>query len=128
MIQGSGLDRKYLPVLSSRIITDSAIRRFATVDENRIGTDPLSTYRKYAQDATRRESIHVLNPSWVFWDLQKVKSMSVRTTLTRKRVRKRVVISSVNMVSHSARDYPTGHYYPVLIKEYIPPGDMNILI
>jgi hypothetical protein len=66
--------------------------------------DPLSRYRKYPQDVTSNESIHVLNPSWVFWDLQKVNSISVRTTLTRKRVRKRVLMSSVYMVSHCVRD------------------------
>ena len=63
MTPGSARDRKYFPVLSSRIMTESAIKRFATVEESRTGTNPLSMNRKYPQDATSRESIHVLNPS-----------------------------------------------------------------
>src|SRR5208337_2682563 len=126
MILGSALDRKYLPVLSSRIMTDSAIKRFPTVEEIRTGTDPPFKYRKYPQEVTSRESIHTLNPSWVFWDFQKIKSISVRMTLIRKRVRKRVLISSINMVLHSARCYPAGHYFPVMSRNYFPSGVMNI--
>jgi hypothetical protein len=105
-VPGSARDRKYLPVLSSRIMTESVIRRFATIVESRTGTDPPSRYRKYPQEVTSRESIHVLNPSWVFWDLQKIKSISVRMTLTRKRIRNRVLISGVHMVSRSAPVLP----------------------
>src|SRR5208337_2650334 len=99
-------------------MTESTIKRSATVELSRAGRDPPITYRKYPQDVTSRENIHVRKPSWVFWDLQKVKSISVRTTLTRKRVRKRVPMSSVYMVSHSCRCYPAG------LPQFFMSGDM----
>lgn len=109
MIGESAFDRKYFLVLSSRIIIESGIKRFPTVEESRTGTDPPSMYRKYPHDVTSRASIHVLNPRWVFWVFQKEKSISVRKTLTRKRTRKRVLKSGVHMVSNSARGYLSGH-------------------
>jgi hypothetical protein len=96
MIFGTAPDRKYFPVLSSRIITDSTIRKFAAVEESSRG--PSIMYRKYPQDVSKRESIHSRKPSWVFWDLQNVKSITVRTAFTRKRVKKRVRISGIHMV------------------------------
>ena len=63
MIGESAFVRKYFPVLSSRIMTESAIKRSATMVERKTGRDPPVMSRKYPQEMTSRESIHVLNPS-----------------------------------------------------------------
>jgi hypothetical protein len=43
-------------------MTDSAIRILAIMMERKSDTDPRSMNKKYPQDMTRRENIHVLNP------------------------------------------------------------------